>query len=180
MTWRKLAEHAVSSLHKGDRVVAVGRMRQDEWTTDTGETRRRYIIDADELAASIRFATVEVQKPQRLESAEPEGIRTRRPRTAIRRGSMNALHDLDRIESLPRGACCDRHLSRLRRPRRGHSARSLLALPGRPPLRRSARSPTERPTAGDVASDAGIRADLEQLGVVMISSLPSRQLAVDL
>ena len=72
VTWRKLAEHAVSSLHKGDRVVAVGRMRQDEWTTDTGETRRRYLIDADELAASIRFATLDVQKSQRLESAEPK------------------------------------------------------------------------------------------------------------
>ncbi len=72
VTWRKLAEHAASSLHKGDRVVAVGRMRQDEWTTDTGETRRRYLIDADELAASIRFATVEVQKSQHLESAEPK------------------------------------------------------------------------------------------------------------
>jgi len=72
VVWRKLAEHAVSSLRKGDRVVAVGRMRQDEWTTDTGEVRRRYLIEADELAASIRFATVEVQKPQRLEPVEPK------------------------------------------------------------------------------------------------------------
>lgn len=72
VTWRKLAEHAASSLHKGDRVVAVGRMRQDEWTTDAGETRRRYLIEADELAASIRFATVDVQKSQRLESVEPK------------------------------------------------------------------------------------------------------------
>ena len=72
VAWRKLAEHAASSLHKGDRVVAVGRMRQDEWTTDAGETRQRYIIDADELAASIRFATIDVHKPERAESAEPK------------------------------------------------------------------------------------------------------------
>lgn len=72
VTWRNLAEHVSDSLHKGDRVVAVGRMRQDEWTTDTGETRRRYLIDADELAASVRFATVEVHKPDRPEPAEPK------------------------------------------------------------------------------------------------------------
>jgi len=71
VAWRKLAEHAASSLHKGDRVVAVGRMRQDEWTTEAGETRRRYVIDADELAASIRFATVAVEKVNGTEPAEP-------------------------------------------------------------------------------------------------------------
>lgn len=70
VTWRDLAEHVSDSLHKGDRVVAVGRMRQDEWTTDTGETRRRYLIDADELAASVRFATVEVHKSDRSEPGE--------------------------------------------------------------------------------------------------------------
>ena len=72
VTWRKLAEHAAASLHKGDRVVAIGRMRQDEWTTDTGETRRRYVIDADDLAASIRFASIEVHKPERPEPTEPK------------------------------------------------------------------------------------------------------------
>lgn len=69
VVWRKLAEHATESLEKGDRVVAVGRMRQDEWTTDAGETRRRYVIDADELAASVRFASVDITKPER---SDPE------------------------------------------------------------------------------------------------------------
>jgi single-strand DNA-binding protein len=68
--WRKVAEHAAASLRRGDRVVAVGRMRQDEWTTDTGQKHRRYVIDADELAASIRFATVAVSKD---DDAEPSG-----------------------------------------------------------------------------------------------------------
>jgi single-strand DNA-binding protein len=72
VTWRNLADHSAVSLHKGDRVVVVGRMRQDEWITDTGETRRRYLIDADELAASIRFAMVEVQRPERPEPTEPK------------------------------------------------------------------------------------------------------------
>lgn len=61
VVWRRLAEHA-SSLRRGDRVVAVGRMRQDEWTTERGETRRRYVVDCDELAASIRFNGVDVHR----------------------------------------------------------------------------------------------------------------------
>jgi single-strand DNA-binding protein len=61
VVWRRLAEHA-SSLRRGDRVVAVGRMRQNEWTTDRGETRRRYLVDCDELAASIRFDPVDVHR----------------------------------------------------------------------------------------------------------------------
>ena len=71
--WRGIAEHVAASLHKGDRVVAVGRMRQDEWTTEGGETRRRYVIDADDLAASIRYATVEVTEANpRPEATEPK------------------------------------------------------------------------------------------------------------
>ena len=71
--WQGLAEHVAASLHRGDRVVVVGRMRQDEWTNEGGETRRRYVIDADDLAASIRYATIEVTKanPQ-PEPAEPK------------------------------------------------------------------------------------------------------------
>jgi single-strand DNA-binding protein len=60
VVWRRLAEHAAASLRRGDRVVVVGRMRQDEWTTERGETRRRYLVDCDELAASVRFSGVEV------------------------------------------------------------------------------------------------------------------------
>jgi single-strand DNA-binding protein len=69
--WRNLATRAAESLHRGDRVVAVGVLRQDTWTTDTGENRSRFVIDADDLAASLRFATVEVNKTSRPQ--EPEG-----------------------------------------------------------------------------------------------------------
>ena len=69
VVWRRLAEHA-ASLRRGDRVVAVGRMRQDEWTTDRGETRRRYVVDCDELAASIRFDAVEVRRSDDSEAGD--------------------------------------------------------------------------------------------------------------
>ena len=75
--WRDLATHVADSLHRGDRVVAVGHMRQDNWTTDTGESRSRFVIDADDLAASIRFAKVEVTKTSR--PREPEAPVTYEP-----------------------------------------------------------------------------------------------------
>lgn len=62
VVWRRLAEHAAVSLRRGDRVVAVGRMRQDEWTTDRGAHRRRYVVECDELAASVRFTAIEVHR----------------------------------------------------------------------------------------------------------------------
>lgn len=68
--WRDLAIHAVESLHRGDRVVVVGRLRQDTWSTDTGEKRSRYVLEAEDLAASIRFAKVAVTGASRSEEAE--------------------------------------------------------------------------------------------------------------
>jgi single-strand DNA-binding protein len=64
VVWRRLAEHVAASLRRGDRVVAVGRMRQDEWTTDRGDTRRRYLVECEELAASVRFNPVEVDRSE--------------------------------------------------------------------------------------------------------------------
>src|SRR3954465_1041169 len=38
--WRDLAEHVAESLHKGDRVIVQGRLKQDNWQDkDTGAKR---------------------------------------------------------------------------------------------------------------------------------------------
>lgn len=68
--WRDLATHAAASLGKGDRVVVVGRLRQDNWTTEKGEAKARYVIDADDLAASIRFTTLAVTRTHRTRDPE--------------------------------------------------------------------------------------------------------------
>ncbi|PWI43186.1 single-stranded DNA-binding protein [Streptomyces sp. ICBB 8177] len=56
--WRALAEHVADSLGKGSRVVATGRMRQHDWTTDTGEKRSMLAVEVDDIGASVRFTTV--------------------------------------------------------------------------------------------------------------------------
>lgn len=53
--WRFIAEDAERLLQKGMRVVISGRFDQQSWEDkDTGKTRTRYELTADELAISTR------------------------------------------------------------------------------------------------------------------------------
>ena len=69
--WRSLASRVAASLGRGDRVVVVGRMRQESWTTEAGEKRSRYVVDATDIAASLRFAGVTVERTDRAGEPEP-------------------------------------------------------------------------------------------------------------
>ena len=63
--WRELAENVALSLVKGSRVVVTGRLDQHVWETELGERRSRVEISAEEVAASLRFATVEISRTAR-------------------------------------------------------------------------------------------------------------------
>ena len=65
VAWRQLAENAGASLHKGSRVTVSGRLEQRSWETEQGEKRSVVEIVADDIAASLRFATVEIHKVER-------------------------------------------------------------------------------------------------------------------
>jgi hypothetical protein len=57
VVWRDQAEHAAESLAKGSRVVVVGRLQQRSWTAEDGSARSTVEVVADELGASLRWAT---------------------------------------------------------------------------------------------------------------------------
>jgi single-strand DNA-binding protein len=57
IVWRDQAEHAAESLSKGSRVVVVGRLQQRSWTAEDGSARSTVEVVADELGASLRWAT---------------------------------------------------------------------------------------------------------------------------
>ena len=57
--WRDFAEHVASSLTKGMRVVAQGRLKQRSYETKEGETRWITEIQADEVCPSLRWATID-------------------------------------------------------------------------------------------------------------------------
>ena len=68
--WRDLAENVALSLTKGARVVVTGRLEQRSWESDEGEKRSKVEIVADEIGASLRFATVDIHKVQRPVTAD--------------------------------------------------------------------------------------------------------------
>jgi single-strand DNA-binding protein len=63
--WGSLAENATQSLAKGARVLVTGRLDQRSWETPEHERRSKVEITADEIAPSLRWATVVIQKNER-------------------------------------------------------------------------------------------------------------------
>lgn len=63
--WRDLAERIAGSLHKGDRVVVLGRLKMNEFQTQDGEKRSTLEVDVDEIGASLRYAAVTVERARR-------------------------------------------------------------------------------------------------------------------
>lgn len=57
-----VAENVANSLTKGNRVTVVGRVEQSNWEDKDGNKRTSYKIIADEVAASLRFASVLITK----------------------------------------------------------------------------------------------------------------------
>jgi single-strand DNA-binding protein len=63
--WRDLAENVALSLTKGARIVVTGHLEERRWETEDGETRSKVELVAEEIGASLRFATVDIHKVQR-------------------------------------------------------------------------------------------------------------------
>jgi single-strand DNA-binding protein len=68
--WRDLAENVALSLTKGTRVVVTGRLEEHRWETEDGETRSKVELVAEEIDASLRFATLDVHRVQRCSTAD--------------------------------------------------------------------------------------------------------------
>jgi single-strand DNA-binding protein len=60
--WRSLGENVAESLHRGMRVVVVGRLQQRSYEDREGVKRTVYEIDAEDVAPSLRNATAQVTK----------------------------------------------------------------------------------------------------------------------
>ncbi|MGO2110832.1 MAG: single-stranded DNA-binding protein [Pseudoclavibacter sp.] len=60
--WREFAEHVASSMQKGSRVIAQGRLKQRSYETKEGEKRTSYELDIDEIGPSLRYATAQVTR----------------------------------------------------------------------------------------------------------------------
>ena len=84
--WRGQAENLAESLGKGDRVMVTGRLRQRSWETPGGDKRSVTELEADEVGASLKWATAKVERTsQRGNGQRDQG----RERQTERGGDFN-------------------------------------------------------------------------------------------
>lgn len=62
--WRQAAENVAESLHRGDRVMVTGSLRQREYEKD-GQKRTAFELDVDEVGPSLKWASAKVAKVSR-------------------------------------------------------------------------------------------------------------------
>ena len=66
--WFDLAENVAATLRKGDRVVVTGNLKWESWQTADGESRNKVKVIADDVAPSLRWATIDNGAIQRTQS----------------------------------------------------------------------------------------------------------------
>lgn len=67
--WKSLAENACESLHKGDRVLVSGWLKEHAWTTESDERRSRLEITARQIGADLSFASATIVRNERRSGA---------------------------------------------------------------------------------------------------------------
>ena len=69
--WRQPAENLAESLHRGDRVIITGRLRQRSFDTRDGDKRTTIELDVEEIGASLKFTTLTLTKIDRVTALAP-------------------------------------------------------------------------------------------------------------
>lgn len=67
--WGDLADNAAASLRKGNRVMVTGRLQQRDWQDKDGNKRTSYDLVVDEIAPSLKWATVAITKTAKNDNA---------------------------------------------------------------------------------------------------------------
>ncbi len=62
--WRRLAEHVIDSLRKGDRVVVHGRLRRRAYEVD-GQKRHAFEVEAESVAPDLSRGVAALRRVQR-------------------------------------------------------------------------------------------------------------------
>ena len=74
--FREQAERVAESIGKGTRVVVHGRLKLGTYEAQDGQTRRTIEVVADEVAASLKFASVTVKKVTRSAPAPVSAVKS--------------------------------------------------------------------------------------------------------
>jgi single-strand DNA-binding protein len=101
--WRGQAEHLAESLGKGDRVMVTGRLRQRSWETPEGDKRSVTELEADEVGASLKWATAKVERASQRGNGDRNHGRERQAERAATSTTRRRLIESVRDVSSPRG-----------------------------------------------------------------------------
>lgn len=71
--WDDLARHLADTAERGTQVIAVGRLRQYRFQTESGERRTNTELAVDHIGPSLRYVTATLTKPQRTGTTPPAG-----------------------------------------------------------------------------------------------------------
>lgn len=64
-TWRALAHNVTSSIHKGDPVVVVGKLRAQVWVDKEGQQQRRDVLEATTVCHDLAKGTSAFRRSER-------------------------------------------------------------------------------------------------------------------
>lgn len=62
--WREAAENVAESLHRGNRVIVVGKLKQRSYDKD-GEKRTTVELEVEEIGPSLKYSTATPEKASR-------------------------------------------------------------------------------------------------------------------
>ena len=71
--WGQYGENVATSLNKGDRVIIKGRLDFRKYTNKDGVEVATHDVVADEVAASLKFATASMTRTQRTNADSGQG-----------------------------------------------------------------------------------------------------------
>ena len=66
--WRGLAENIAASLHKGQRAIVIGVLKQNDYEDREGNKRTGFEVTADDVSASLLYGKSEFTKVNRSQS----------------------------------------------------------------------------------------------------------------
>ena len=82
--WREVADHVASSLSKGMRVIAQGRLGQRSYQAQDGTNRTVVEMTIDEIGPSLRYATAQVTRVQQSSNGFQGARRSQAPQDSMR------------------------------------------------------------------------------------------------
>lgn len=67
--WRALAEHVEDSINKGEPVIAVGKIRTENWVDNDGVVHERMVLEAASVGHDLSLGTASFRKARKHRAA---------------------------------------------------------------------------------------------------------------